>query len=151
MLNIVIPMAGAGSRFNRAGLNTPKPLINIYGEPMIAHVIRNLTPNFPHQFIFICQDAHIKKYNLRKKLKTYSESCKIIAINGLTDGAACTVLFAKSLINNNNPLMIANSDQICDTNISEYIKLVDKNKLDGPYRDWETDRKSTRLNSSHRL
>ena len=55
MLNIVIPMAGAGSRFADAGYKDPKPLIPIHGRPMIQVVIENLTPAVPHRFIFICQ------------------------------------------------------------------------------------------------
>ncbi len=60
MLNIVIPMAGAGSRFAVAGYKDPKPLIPIHGVPMIRLIIENLKPSSEHKFIFICQKAHFK-------------------------------------------------------------------------------------------
>ena len=64
MLNIVVPMAGAGSRFTAEGYNDPKPLIPVHGIPMIELVIRNLTPLLPHHFIFICQEDHVANYGL---------------------------------------------------------------------------------------
>lgn len=129
MLNIVIPMAGKGSRFVQAGYKDPKPLIDIYGHPMIEYVIKNLTPTCEHRFIFICQKSHLEKYNLEKKLKELSPNCKIIAIDYITEGAACTVLLAKEYINNEDPLMIANSDQFVNINIDEYLKA--QKDLDG--------------------
>ena len=60
MINIVIPMAGAGSRFANAGFKDPKPLIKINDIPMIKIVIDNLKPKQDHKFIFICQKDHIK-------------------------------------------------------------------------------------------
>ena len=64
MLNIVIPMAGRGSRFSEAGYKLPKPLIDVAGKPMIQVVINNLTQKCEHRYIFICQNDHIKKYSL---------------------------------------------------------------------------------------
>ena len=117
MLNIVIPMAGAGSRFSIAGYADPKPLIKIYDMPMINLVIRNLTPDQVHRFIFICQNKHIEQYNLTNKLKGWSPNSIVIGIDGLTEGAACTVLCAKDYINTDDELMIANSDQFVDGRI----------------------------------
>ncbi|WP_197703920.1 hypothetical protein [Cohaesibacter sp. ES.047] len=57
MLNIVIPMAGAGSRFAAAGYKLPKPLIEVQGVPMIKLVIKNLRTTTPHRFVFICQQG----------------------------------------------------------------------------------------------
>ena len=97
MLNIVIPMAGAGSRFSIAGYEDPKPLIKIHDMPMINFVIRNLAPDQVHRFIFICQNKHIKQYDLTNKLTKWSPNSIVIGIDGLTEGAACTVLFAKKV------------------------------------------------------
>lgn len=131
MLNIVIPMAGAGSRFAKAGYVDPKPLIKIHNEPMIKLVIDNLRPNQPHRFIFICQAVHVKEYNLTEKLTQWAPFSVIVEIEGLTEGAACTVLAAKELINNHHPLMIANSDQYVDICIDDYLNHLEVNKLDG--------------------
>ena len=131
MLNIVIPMAGAGSRFSLAGYSDPKPLIPINGVPMIGIGINNLRPNEEHRFIFICQQAHIETYNLNEKLSTWAPNCQIIGLNGLTEGAACTVLAAKESINNDQPLMIANSDQYIDIDINKYLLEMSRQNLDG--------------------
>tara|TARA_B100000519_G_scaffold203115_1_gene224190 strand:+ start:4080 stop:4817 length:738 start_codon:yes stop_codon:yes gene_type:complete len=130
-LNIVIPMAGAGSRFSKVGYTEPKPLILINGKPMIQLVIENLTPKINHRFIFICQKAHVNQYGLKEKLSTWAPKCEILEIDALTEGAACTVLTAKSFIDNDSPLMIANSDQFIDIDINKYLNVFEDITLDG--------------------
>lgn len=131
MLNIVVPMAGAGSRFAKVGYKDPKPLIPVNGVPMIRVVINNLTPSQPHRFIFICQQAHVDSYGLTEKLGAWAPGCKIIGLNGLTEGAACTVLASRDLIDNKDALMIANADQYCDVSIDDYLGAMQKDNLDG--------------------
>ena len=131
MLNIVIPMAGAGSRFAVAGYKDPKPLIQIHGVPMIRLIIENLKPSISHRFIFICQREHVLAYGLKDKRGDWAPGCEILELDGLTKGAACTVLKAKSLINSDDPLMIANSDQYVDIAIDNYLDAMSKNYLDG--------------------
>lgn len=131
MLNIVIPMAGAGSRFANAGYKNPKPLIDICGQPMIEVVVNNLRPSCPHRFIFICQKAHIEAYRLTDKLNVIAPGSMIVAIDGLTEGAACTVLAASTHINNSDPLMIANSDQYIDVDINNYLQDMESRGLSG--------------------
>lgn len=125
MLNIVVPMAGAGSRFARAGYADPKPLIPVNGIPMIKLVIENLRPQVAHRFIFICQAAHIAAYGLVDKLTAWAPGCAIIGLDGLTEGAACTVLAARHLIDSDDPLMIANSDQYVDVRVDDYLAAMD--------------------------
>ncbi|WP_025600707.1 glycosyltransferase family 2 protein [Burkholderia sp. WSM2230] len=131
MLNIVVPMAGAGSRFAKAGYLDPKPLIPVNGVPMIQLVVRNLAPSTPHRFIFVCQRAHIEQYGLVEKLERWAPGAAIVALDGLTEGAACTVLAAKVYIDNDDALMIANSDQYVDIGIDAYLAELDSQKLDG--------------------
>jgi dTDP-glucose pyrophosphorylase len=131
MLNIVIPMAGAGSRFAAVGYKDPKPLIPVHGTPMIKVVIDNIRPTTPHRFIFICQKSHVEKYKLAEKLNFWAPGCELIELEGLTEGAACTVLTATALINNDDSLMIANSDQYVDCDIDQYLNTLTKNRLDG--------------------
>ncbi len=125
MLNIVIPMAGRGSRFAKAGYKMPKPLIDVKGHPMIEYVVKNMRPKCEHRFIFICQQEHIEQYDLTNRLEQIAPGCVVISIDHITEGAACTVLLAEKYINNNDPLMIANSDQYIDTNIDPYIKAIE--------------------------
>ena len=125
MINIVIPMAGRGSRFANAGYALPKPLIEIDGKPMIKVVIDNLTPQKDHRFIFLCLKDHIEKYDLVNRLQEYSKDCIVIPVSEVTEGAACTVLLAEEYINNQDQLMIANSDQYVDINIDDYLNSID--------------------------
>lgn len=131
MLNIVIPMAGRGSRFAEAGYKDPKPLIPVHGKPMIQVVVENLMPKYEHRFIFICQNQHIKDYDLVPKLKSMAKNVEIIGIDGITEGQVCTVLKAKYLIDNDEPLMTANSDQYIDFDINDYLSVMDDKNLDG--------------------
>src|SRR5271170_5479238 len=131
MLNIVIPMAGQGSRFSQAGYKAPKPLILVTGKTMIELVIENLRPSVPHRFIFICRRQHMKNYPLCELLEALSPGCVIIGINEVTQGAACTALFVKDIINNAAPLMIANCDQYVDVDIDKYLSAFDASSADG--------------------
>jgi dTDP-glucose pyrophosphorylase len=108
-LNVLIPMAGAGSRFSTAGYTFPKPLIEVNGKPMIQVVVNNL--NIDANYIFIVQREHYDKYNLKYLLNLIAPDCKIVQVEGMTEGAACTTLLAQEFIDNDNPLLIANSDQ----------------------------------------
>ena len=121
MLNIVIPMAGHGSRFSKAGYVDPKPLIPVLGKPMIELVIDNLKPSCEHRFIFICQTEHLHNYPLRSLLEAKAQGCHIIEVSAVTEGAACTVLLAKHYIDNADQLMIANCDQYINVNINQYL------------------------------
>ena len=111
VLNIVVPMAGIGSRFQEAGFTLPKPLIPVFGQPMVRVVIENIRPRTPHRFIFVLQREAAVQYGLVHLLRQWAPGCEIILLDGVTKGAVCTVLTAKSLIDDGNPLMIANCDQ----------------------------------------
>ena len=122
IVNIIVPMAGLGSRFKKVGFTKPKPLIDVLGEPMISVVVRNLTPSIPHKFIFICQEAHEQEFGLKKYLEQIAPGCDVKLINGVTDGAACTVLAAIDLIDSDQPLVIANCDQYVKASMDDYLK-----------------------------
>jgi dTDP-glucose pyrophosphorylase len=131
MLQIVIPMAGRGSRFSKEGYQLPKPLIPVHGVPMIRLVIENIRPKMPHAFTFICQQAHLDDYGLADHLRSWAPGANIIGISHVTEGAACTVLLAKEQINSADSLMIANCDQYIDFDINDYLATMDKDQLDG--------------------
>jgi HAD superfamily hydrolase (TIGR01509 family) len=128
-LNILIPMAGAGSRFAQAGYTFPKPLIDVNGQPMIQVVVDNI--NIDANYIFIVQEEHYNKYNLQNTLNLIAPGCKIVRVNGITDGAACTTLLAKDLINSDSPLIIANSDQYVEWNSSEFMHSMVADGISG--------------------
>lgn len=111
-MNILIPMAGAGSRFEKAGYTFPKPLIEVHGKPMIQKVVENL--NLDGRHIFLVQREHYEKYALNYLLPLIAPGCEIIQVDGVTEGAACTTLLAKQFIDNDEPLVTANSDQFIE-------------------------------------
>lgn len=129
-VNVVIPMAGLGSRFSKAGFKKPKPFIEVEGMPMIEKVIQNL--NIPNaKYILIGNQEHlIQERNLVNKIKMNYDAI-FIELNKLTEGTACTVLFSREFINNENPLLIANSDQLVDMNINDFIQDCFDRNLDG--------------------
>jgi HAD superfamily hydrolase (TIGR01509 family) len=118
-LNILIPMAGAGSRFQKAGYTFPKPLIDVNNKPMIQVVVENL--NIDAHYIYIVQREHYDKYSLKYLLENITPECDIVVIDGITEGAACTTLLAKEFIDNDNPLLIANSDQYIEYDSNNFM------------------------------
>lgn len=132
MLNIVIPMAGSGSRFQNAGYTFPKPVIDIQGKTMIEIVINNLRPKVDHKFIFIVQKEHFDKYDLWNILKNSTNgNFEIVKIDRVTEGAACTALTASQYINNDNDLIIANADQFIQVDFNKFIENARTGEKDG--------------------
>eukprot|EP01116_Phalansterium_solitarium_P000254 TRINITY_DN10156_c0_g1_i1.p1 TRINITY_DN10156_c0_g1~~TRINITY_DN10156_c0_g1_i1.p1 ORF type:complete len:248 (-),score=60.21 TRINITY_DN10156_c0_g1_i1:103-846(-) len=129
-VNVVIPMAGAGSRFAKAGYKDPKPLIDVRGKPMIQVVMENLHVKNV-RFIFIVQKDHYAAYNLGERLPQLAPDCVILQTDGVTEGPACSVLLAKEYINNENPLFMANSDQYLEWNAQEFIDEMLQPGVDG--------------------
>lgn len=117
-------MAGRGSRFANAGYTLPKPLIEIHGHPMIEYVVKNIRPDYECCYIFICLQEHLDTYNLSERLESIAPGCIIVPVNQVTEGAACTVLLAEKYIDNNDPMMIANSDQYVDIDINNYLDAM---------------------------
>jgi len=128
-LNILIPMAGAGSRFEQAGYTFPKPLIEVNNKPMIQVVVENL--NLDANYIYVVQKSHRVKYNLDTMLNLITPGCKIVEVDGITEGAACTSLLAKDYINNDSPLFFANSDQFVEWDSNEFMYKMQESNCDG--------------------
>ncbi len=127
-LNVLIPMAGAGSRFQQAGYTFPKPLIDVRGKPMIQVVVDNL--NIDAKFIYVVQKEHREKYNLDTLLNLITPNCTIVEVEGITEGAACTTLLAKEYIDNDAPLVMANSDQFLEWDSNEFMYKMIEHKVD---------------------
>ena len=128
-MNVIIPMAGRGKRFEDAGYSFPKPLIDVNGKPMIQIIIENL--NLTAKHIFICQEEHIQKFAIPDLMNLLKPNSEIIPIHEITQGAAETVLKAKNLINNDDELIIANSDQWIDWNQQHFLTFMRKKEADG--------------------
>lgn len=107
-MNILIPMAGRGSRFD--GYTFPKPLIDVEGRPMVQAVVESL--GLDGRYIFLARAEHIATYALEDLFDRIAPYHVIVPVQGTTDGAACTALLARGFIDTDEPLVIANSDQV---------------------------------------
>jgi len=130
-MQIVIPMSGFGERFRKAGYTIPKPLIEVEGKPIIAHVI----DMFPGEknFLFICNEDHLNNpdYGMREILDMYCPSGKILSIPSHSLGPVHAVLQAKNLINLEEEVIINYCDFTCYWDWYHFKKFVLKNKCDG--------------------
>lgn len=130
-ISLVIPAAGLGSRFRNVGIETSKPLIPILGRPMLEWVIGN----FPlvegdHVVIVGQRKDHLEKNlaleELRKSLEIH-----FIEIDGITDGPATTVSLGLDSIPQDNPVIVANSDQYVSAPMDEYVRKIRFSEQDG--------------------
>jgi len=143
MVNVLIPMAGQGSRFIKAGIGTPKPFIEILGKPMIIRVLENLRGDNT-RFILIARQEHMESEKETVRMIKENYNVTFIPINQVTEGAACTALFARDFINNNEPLVIANSDQIVDMDFQAFVEDCLDRALDGSIMTFKDPYKDTR-------
>ena len=129
-MKILIPMAGAGSRFAKEGYTFPKPLIDVKGKPMIQTVVENL--DFDCEYIFLVRKEHISKYpGMLDTLKRITNGrCRHVEVEGLTEGAACTALLAEEHIDTDESLLIANSDQFINYEPNNFNTLKSLTRVD---------------------
>lgn len=128
-INVVIPMAGEGQRFKDEGFTTPKPIIDVEGLPMVGLVAHKLDINA--NFIFVVKGEHCAQYNLESILRLMYPTCTIVKTWGKQCGAACSILEAEPYINNDQHLLIVNSDQIWDWNARLFYHKMIVEELDG--------------------
>ncbi len=131
MLNIIIPMGGEGKRFIESGYTFPKPLIEIDGHPMIELVVQNLRPTESHRFTFVCRRDHADQYALQDVLEQVSPGCRTVVMNGSTGGALCSVLLGMDHHMLDEPLLVANADQIIDFQVDDFLTAARKRSADG--------------------
>jgi dTDP-glucose pyrophosphorylase len=130
-MKILIPMAGEGSRFAKEGYTFPKPLVDVNGKPMIQGVVENL--DFDAEYIFLVRKDHLEKYDgLYTTLDRITNSrFKIIQVDSITEGAACTALLAKEWIDTDEDILIANSDQIVKYRPENFLTIKNMIATDG--------------------
>lgn len=129
-MNIIIPAAGDGKRFLEQGFSKPKPIIDVLGRPMIWHVLDQFRMNNARIFV-ILQEIHFRNYE-----KEFTELGKEFPIHYIllpkkTEGTACTVLEALQKLDLEEPCIVANSDQVVDINVQDFIEFVRDTKCEG--------------------
>jgi len=126
MLQVVIPMAGIGSRFRDYGFKMNKYLlpINIQLQSMIEMAITSLNINIPAKYFFIFNEEYNNKNELFRILDNITNNkYEIHSVKSLTDGPACTVASIKDYLDFDKPIIISNSDQVLENwNFEEFYK-----------------------------
>ncbi len=131
-LQILIPMAGEGSRFQQAGYTDAKPFIPVKGKPMIEWVVNNLRPaTGDYRFIFLCQQKHLGTNGRNPVLDQVAPASAQVPVPGLTQGAACTALLAADELDDNLPLLLANSDQYVTADLEAFLQFCRDTECDG--------------------
>jgi dTDP-glucose pyrophosphorylase len=125
-MNILIPMAGAGSRFTNEGYKVSKPLILVNKKPMVVEATHHLPKSKNH--IYICKKKHLEDDKIDVEIKKFYPKAKFITIDYLTEGQASTCLLAKDEINNNEELIIGACDNGMIWNKKKF--LLEKNETD---------------------
>jgi dTDP-glucose pyrophosphorylase len=133
MLNILIPLAGATPFFDSGEYPFPKPLIDIRGRPMVEHLINNLeTIKTEKRFIFLLRDEDCTRFHLDQTVRLLAGSDTVILkIKGETKGAVCSALLAIDYINNDEPLLVSNGDQIFEQGLPERVLDLFSENIDG--------------------
>ncbi len=126
---LILPMAGAGSRFSMKGYKDPKPLLNVCGSPMIIQAV-NCLPETSHK-VFVCLEEHLTKYNVKDVLEDNYKNCNVISIHDITQGQACTTEIGinKSQIDLNKPILISACDNGVYYNKDKYQQLLDDESI----------------------
>ncbi len=128
-INVVLPAAGDGQRFRDAGYRRPKPFIEINNKSMIENVIDNLKMSGA-EYTLLLRRAHIES-NQEAVEKLSTKGCSIVSVDELTEGAACTVLLAREYYDSDQPLLIANTDQLVNFRLEEFYEDCVARDLDG--------------------
>lgn len=142
-MNILIPMAGLGSRFPSHTYPMPKPLIEVNGEPMISKAIKSL--NLDGNYFFVIAKNQFTSL-VEETITAIKPNSKFIEIDYITEGPANSALLFRDQINSDEELVIANCDQIMEWNSENFLHNV--RLYDGAVVTYHTD---TDKNSYARL
>lgn len=119
-IQLVIPMAGLGSRFSDAGYTVPKPLLDIHGAHMFQVVLANLVNDFICKVVLIVPKIWNLSDDFRSLESALGIAVEVVEVEGLTDGPAGSVEMAKKHLDASLPVVTANSDQYLDADLTEF-------------------------------
>jgi len=128
-MTLLLPMAGAGSRFKMVGYDLPKPLLPIHNFPMVVQAVTALFPCKKN--VFVCLEEHLENYPIADTLVDFFNG-NIIDISGVTQGQACTceIGIQKANIHNDEPLLISACDNGVYYDVDKFYKMIDDETID---------------------
>lgn len=125
-MNVVCAMAGLGDRFLKGGYKVPKPLVEVMGKPIVQWAIDSL--DIDGQYIFITREfdnpAHTKQ--LRDLLFSLKPTCKIVCLDKVTEGAACTALHARQCLKLTDPMMLVDCDLALFWKSANFLRYIEE-------------------------
>lgn len=125
-LHIIMPMAGEGSRFANAGWTTPKPLIELNGQPLFKHAISSVVDSdIPIKYSFIVRQEHIEKFRIDQGIRDFLPTSNIFSVLETTRGAVETCLMAESAIQDDDAVIVMDCD--LEFRSSQFLQLIKSN------------------------
>lgn len=122
-LHIIMPMAGEGSRFAKAGWTTPKPLIELNGQPLFKHAISSVAAEgIQMKYSFIVRQEHIDNYAIDKGIRSFLPEANIFSVLKTTRGAVETCLMAESAIADEDAIIVMDCD--LEFRSKEFLKII---------------------------
>ena len=118
-LQIVVPAAGEGRRYAEAGYDVPKPLVPVAGVPMIVRAVRDLPA--AERVVFVVRAEHVRNHRIDEQLDQHFPGCRIVTVEGVTEGQACTVRLAAEALQPDRPVIVAACD---NTHVYDRGKLA---------------------------
>lgn len=130
-LNIVIPMSGTGQRFLKAGYTIPKPMIEVEGRTIIAHVV-DMFPG-DNDFTFVCNNDHLNDPSLgmADELNSLAKNVRIVGINAHKKGPGHAVLQAFDQIDTSQSVVINYCDFTCYWDFADFVAFTEETDCDG--------------------
>ncbi|OGI18108.1 MAG: hypothetical protein A2287_07410 [Candidatus Melainabacteria bacterium RIFOXYA12_FULL_32_12] len=130
-MNILVLLAGNSTDFFNKGYLYPKYLTEIQGKPLVEYVINSYEKLKEANFIFTVLKEDSDRFHLNNVINLLIPNAKIVNVENVTKGAACTALLAVEHINNDEPLLIVNGDQILEVDFTQVINSFTQQDLAG--------------------
>lgn len=116
-------MAGRGSRYADRGFQTPKPLIEVAGKPMLLWAIDSLKEMACSEIVFVLLEEHEVQFKVSQLVQNYTKlPVRFVTIPDVTQGQLCTVLAASQYINNQEDVLVAASDTFIKGSLAKDIE-----------------------------
>lgn len=128
-MNVLILAAGAPS-FQVGGENYPLYLTEIDGSLLLQKIVSQCRGIHRAQFTFVFNREEISKYHLNDICSLIDDRAKVVTIEGVSQGAACTALYSAIDFDESESLLVMNANQLVDVDLGNEIDLFESNNID---------------------